>query len=97
MPGIAVGNAPSILNRSYTITADVDVPEAGDGVIVTEGGRWGGFGLYLLKGKPVFNYNALMLKQFRWKVRTRSRRASTRLYLTSRATAPASARAAPAC
>ena len=35
-------------------------------MIVTEGGRWGGYGLYLLKGKPVFNYNALMLKQFRW-------------------------------
>jgi len=38
----------------------------GDGMIVTEGGRWGGYGLYLLKGKPVFNYNALMLAQFRW-------------------------------
>jgi arylsulfatase A-like enzyme len=67
LPGIAVGNAPNILNRSYTITADVEVPQAGgDGVIVTEGGRWGGYGLYLLKGKPVFDYNALMLKQFRW-------------------------------
>ena len=35
-------------------------------MIVTEGGRWGGFGLYLLKGKPVFDYNVLMLAQFRW-------------------------------
>ena len=35
-------------------------------MIVTAGGRWGGFGLYLLKGKPVFNYNFLMLAQFRW-------------------------------
>ena len=35
-------------------------------MIVTEGGRWGGFGLYLLKGKPVFNYNLLMLRQARW-------------------------------
>lgn len=67
MPGIAVGNSPNILNRSYTITADVTVPEGGgNGVIVTEGGRWGGFGLYLVDGKPVFDYNALMLAQFRW-------------------------------
>ena len=38
-------------------------------MIVTEGGRWGGYGLYLLKGKPVFNYNLLMLAQFRWEGR----------------------------
>jgi arylsulfatase A-like enzyme len=67
MPGIPLGNAPSILNRSYTITAEVEVPQdGGDGMIVTQGGRWGGYGLYLLKGKPVFDYNGLMLAQFRW-------------------------------
>ena len=67
MPGIPLGNAPNILNRSFTITAEVEVPQAGsDGMIVTSGGRWGGFGLYLLKGKPVFDYNGLMLVQFRW-------------------------------
>jgi arylsulfatase A-like enzyme len=67
MPGIPTGNAPNILNRSFTITANVDVPEGGgDGMIVTEGGRWGGYGLYLLKGKPVFDYNMLMLLQARW-------------------------------
>ena len=38
----------------------------GDGMIVTAGGRWGGYGLYLLKGKPVFNYNMLILAQYRW-------------------------------
>jgi len=66
-PGIDLGNAPSILNKSYTITADVEVPKGGgDGVIVTAGGRFGGFGLYMLKGKPVFDYNGLGLKQFRW-------------------------------
>ena len=35
-------------------------------MIVTAGGRWGGYGLYLLKGVPVFNYNMLMLLQARW-------------------------------
>ena len=67
MPGIPLANAPNILGRSYTITADVDVPQGGgDGMLVTAGGNWGGFGLYLLKGKPVFNYNMLILAQYRW-------------------------------
>jgi arylsulfatase A-like enzyme len=58
VPGIDLGNAPSILNKSYTITADVEVPDGGgDGMIATEGGRFGGFGLYILKGRPVFDYN----------------------------------------
>ena len=66
-PGIAVSNAPNLLGRSYTITAEVDVPAGGgDGMIVTTGGRWGGYGLYLLKGKPVFLYNMLILAQYRW-------------------------------
>jgi hypothetical protein len=65
--GIPNANAPNILGRSYTITAEVEVPEGGgDGMLVTQGGRWGGFGLYLLKGKPVFNYNMLILAQYRW-------------------------------
>jgi hypothetical protein len=66
MPGIPTGNAPNILNRSFKITAEVEVPESGDGMIVTEGGRWGGYGLYLLKGVPVFDYNMLMPLQARW-------------------------------
>ena len=64
---IPVGNAPSILDRDYTITADITVPPGGaEGMIVTLGGRFGGYGLYLLKGKPVFDYNLLDLKHFRW-------------------------------
>jgi arylsulfatase len=65
--GIPTGNAPSILNRSFTITADIEVPEdGGEGMIVTEGGRFGGYGLFLLKGKPVFVYNLVDLKRTRW-------------------------------
>src|SRR6185369_4700283 len=49
------------------ITADIDVPAAGgDGMLVTTGGRFAGFGLYLLKGKPVFLYNFMDLERFRW-------------------------------
>jgi len=65
--GIPVGNAPSLLNRDYTITAEITVPKAGgEGMIATMGGRFGGYGLYLLKGKPVFVYNLLDLKRYRW-------------------------------
>jgi arylsulfatase len=66
MPGLPQSDAPSILNRSYTITAEVEVPQGGEGMIVTTGGRFGGYGLYLLQGKPVFLYNFLDLERFRW-------------------------------
>ena len=35
-------------------------------MLVTEGGRFGGYGLYILKGKPVFLYNFVDLTRFRW-------------------------------
>ena len=55
MSGLPISDAPSILNKSYTITADMEVPQGGaEGMINTLGGRFGGYGLYLLKGKPVF-------------------------------------------
>src|ERR1700710_2275161 len=66
-PGINSSNAPNILGRSYKMTAEVEVPQSGgDGMIATMGGRWGGWGLYMLKGKPVFDYNMLILAQYRW-------------------------------
>jgi len=65
--GIPVANAPSLLNRDFTITAEITVPTEGtEGMIATMGGRFGGYGLYLLKGKPVFVYNLLDLKRVRW-------------------------------
>src|SRR5438876_5022098 len=65
--GIPVGNAPGILDKDYTISAEITVPQGGaEGMIVTLGGRFGGYGLYLLKGKPVFSYNLLNLKRYRW-------------------------------
>ncbi len=65
--GIPFGNAPSILDRDYTITADVTIPKGGaEGMLVTLGGRFGGYGLYLLKGKPVFDYNLLDMTHYRW-------------------------------
>src|SRR5262245_20493474 len=52
---IPEGSAPDLKNRSYTITADVDVPSGGaEGVIATQGGRFGGWGLLVIDGKPEF-------------------------------------------
>jgi len=65
--GIPYSAAPNLLNTSYTITAGIEVPQGGaDGNVVSQGGRFGGYGLYLLKGKPVFTWNLLDLKRMKW-------------------------------
>jgi len=64
--GISPGTAPPFLGRSFTITANIDVPQDGaEGMLVTDGGAANGYGLYLLKGKPVFTYNFLDIERFR--------------------------------
>jgi arylsulfatase len=65
--GIPYSTAPNLLNTSYTITAEIEAPQdSADGNIVSQGGRFGGYGLYLLKGKPVFTWNLLDLKRVKW-------------------------------
>jgi arylsulfatase A-like enzyme len=67
MTGTPNGDAPSVLDKSYTITVEVEIPQGGaEGMLVTQGGRFGGYGFYLLKGKPVFVWNLLDLKRVRW-------------------------------
>ena len=74
LSGVPAAAAPNILDKDYTITANVDIPEGGgEGMIVTEGGRFGGYGLFLSKGelgvrhgKVVFLYNLLDLKRTIW-------------------------------
>jgi arylsulfatase A-like enzyme len=67
LTGIPMGDAPSLIAASYTITANIDVPQGGvEGVIATQGGRFAGWGFYLLKGKPVFTWNLVDLKRDRW-------------------------------
>jgi len=59
--------APSILNRSYTITAEFEGPQGGaNGVLVTQGGRFSGYGLYLKDGKPTFTLNLLDIERPKW-------------------------------
>lgn len=53
----------NIKNRSYTITAEVEIPkDEANGVILSQAGRFGGWSLYLKDGKPVYAYNFLGLK-----------------------------------
>jgi arylsulfatase len=59
MVALPSGSAPNLLNKSFSITADVDVATAGDGAIFSMGGLDGGFGLYVRDGKPVFVGNFL--------------------------------------
>jgi hypothetical protein len=59
--------APSLLNRSYRITADIEVPDGGaEGVLVTQGGRFSGYALYLKDGKPTFTWNLLGVERPKW-------------------------------
>jgi arylsulfatase A-like enzyme len=52
-------------NRSFSITADIESPKAGaNGVILAQGGRFGGWSLYTKGGKPVYVYNFLGLERF---------------------------------
>jgi arylsulfatase len=67
MVGLPQGDSPFLLDSSYTITADITVPEGGaEGMILTSGGRFAGYGFYLLKGKPVFLWNLVDLKRIKW-------------------------------
>jgi arylsulfatase len=67
MVGLPQGDSPMLLNSSYTITADIEVPKGGaEGMILTSGGRFAGYGFYLLKGKPVFLWNLIDLDRIKW-------------------------------
>src|SRR5262249_51589810 len=65
MTGIPPGDAPNVLNASFVITAEVDIPSDAQGMMNTNGGRFGGYGFYLLKGKPGFGWNLFGLKRVR--------------------------------
>src|SRR5262245_28386105 len=54
---IPEGAAPDVKNKSWSITAEVVVKGDASGMIITHGGLFSGYALYLLKGKPVFHYN----------------------------------------
>jgi arylsulfatase len=55
---IPEGAAPDTKNKSFSIVAALDVPKGGaDGMLLTQGGRFAGWGLWMQRGKPVYCYN----------------------------------------
>jgi arylsulfatase len=54
---IPEANSPDVHNKSFRVTADVEIPDGGaDGVLATQGGRFGGWSLVVIEGKPMFAY-----------------------------------------
>ncbi|MET3650640.1 arylsulfatase [Dyella japonica] len=65
MNGLTENTFINTKNRSFTITADLDIPKGGaKGVILAQGGRFGGWSLYLKDGRPTYCYNFLGLHQY---------------------------------
>jgi arylsulfatase A-like enzyme len=66
MVRIPEGSAPDLKNKSFRVSAEVEIPPSGaEGMLVTQGGRFAGWGFYLLGGRPVFDYNLAEVEQFR--------------------------------
>ena len=65
MTGMTENVFINIKNKSKTITAQVEVPEdGGNGAIIVQGGRFGGWALYVKDGVPAYDYNFLGLQRF---------------------------------
>lgn len=65
MGRLSENSVVSVKNKSFTVTAEVDVPDCGaDGVIIAQGGRFGGWALYARNGRAKFVYNLLGIQEF---------------------------------
>jgi arylsulfatase A-like enzyme len=65
MVRIPEGSAPDLKNKSFGISAIVEIPEGGaEGVLMTQGGRFAGVGLYVLENQPVFHYNLAGVERY---------------------------------
>jgi arylsulfatase len=64
MTGLMEGVFINVKNRSKTITAEIEVPEgAANGTLIAQGGRFGGWSLYVKDGVPAYDYNFLGLQR----------------------------------
>jgi arylsulfatase len=54
----------NVKNKSFSITAEVDVPANATGVILCQGGDFGGWTFYMMSGKPFFTYNFVGMQNF---------------------------------
>jgi len=65
MNGMLENTFINVKNSSKTITAEIEVPAGGSqGVILAQGGRFGGWALYVDEGKPAYSYNFLGLERY---------------------------------
>ena len=65
MEGMMENTFMNIKNKSFSITAELNIPKEGaNGVILSQGGRFGGWSVYMKKGKPEFTYNFLGLERY---------------------------------
>jgi arylsulfatase len=65
MQGMMENTFMNIKNRSSKITAELEMPAArGNGAILSQGGRYGGWSLYMKDGKPAYTYNFLGLSHY---------------------------------
>jgi arylsulfatase len=65
MSGMMEGVFPNVKNRSKVITAEIEVPaDGGNGTLIAQGGRFGGWSLYVKDGVPAYDYNFLGLQRF---------------------------------
>ncbi len=65
MQGMLENSFINIKNQSFSITAELEIPKNGaNGVIITQGGRFGGWSLYMKDGRPIYTYNFLGLERY---------------------------------
>jgi len=65
MGRLSENSVVDIKNKSFAVTSEVDVPaEGAQGVIIAQGGRFGGWSLYANNGRAKFHYNVLGIKSF---------------------------------
>ena len=65
MGRLSENSVVSIKNKSFSVTAEIDVPDGGaNGVLIAQGGRFGGWAFYLKDGRAKFVYNVLGIQEF---------------------------------
>jgi arylsulfatase len=65
MGRLSENSVVSIKNKSFSVTADLEIPEQGaEGVLIAQGGRFGGWAVHVKDGKAKFTYNVLGIHEF---------------------------------